>query len=47
MKKKFILFDFDDVMADSFRPAFEIQKMFEQSCIILPVLNFQKFCLRC
>jgi phosphoglycolate phosphatase len=27
MKKKFILFDFDGVIADSFRPAFEIQKM--------------------
>lgn len=27
MTKKFILFDFDGVIADSFRPAFEIQKM--------------------
>ena len=27
MKKKFILFDFDGVIVDSFRPAFEIQKM--------------------
>ena len=27
MKKSFILFDFDGVIADSFRPAFEIQKM--------------------
>lgn len=27
MKKKFILFDFDGVITDSFRPAFEIQKM--------------------
>ncbi len=27
MKKKFILFDFDGVIADSFLPAFEIQKM--------------------
>lgn len=27
MKKKFILFDFDGVIADSFRPAFEIQKI--------------------
>ena len=27
MAKKFILFDFDGVIADSFRPAFEIQKM--------------------
>lgn len=27
MKKYFILFDFDGVIADSFRPAFDIQKM--------------------
>lgn len=27
MLKKFILFDFDGVIADSFQPAFEIQKM--------------------
>lgn len=27
MRKKFILFDFDGVIADSFRPAFEINKM--------------------
>lgn len=39
MKKKFILFDFDGVIVDSFAPAFEVQKMI---CPHLTEDNYRK-----